>query len=91
MFKRTISRAKDLELAVEYQIMRHSGVVRQQHTWCEWWHVQVVIIAEADPASIPLEDREDLHVKPDPDAMTNGHTNGLEIKVYCMAYLPLLM
>lgn len=48
--------------------------------------MQVVIVAEADPASIPLEDREDLHVKPDPDAMTNGHTNGLEIKVH----LPLL-
>ena len=43
--------------------------------------MQVVIVAEADPASIPLEDREDLHVKPDPDAMTNGHANGLEIKV----------
>ena len=43
--------------------------------------VQVVIVAEADPASIPLEDREDLHVKPDPDAMANGHTNGLDIKV----------
>lgn len=44
-------------------------------------YVQVVIVAEADPASIPLEDREDLHVKPDPDAMANGHTNGLDIKV----------
>ena len=41
-----------------------------------------MIVAEADPASIPLEDREDLHVKPDPDAMANGHTNGLDIKVY---------
>jgi len=39
-----------------------------------------VVVAEADPASIRLEDREDLHVKPDPDAMTDGHTNGVEIK-----------
>ena len=39
-----------------------------------------MVVAEADPASIPLEDREDLHVKPDPDAMTDGHANGLEIK-----------
>ena len=38
-------------------------------------------MAEADPASIPLEEREDLHVKPDPDAMATGHTNGLDIKV----------
>lgn len=50
-------------------------------------YVQVVIVAEADPASIPLEDREDLHVKPDPDAMANGHTNGLDIKV-CTLYSP---
>lgn len=42
--------------------------------------LQVVVVAEADPASIPLEDREDLHVKPDPDAMADGHANGLEIK-----------
>ena len=48
---------------------------------CVVVYVQVVIVAEADPASIPLEDREDLHVKPDPDAMANGHTNGLDIKV----------
>ena len=42
--------------------------------------VQVVVVAEADPASLPLEDREDLHMKPDPDAMADGHANGLEIK-----------
>ena len=42
---------------------------------------QVVVIAEADPASIALEDREDLQVKPDPDAMTDGHANGVELKV----------
>lgn len=49
--------------------------------------LQVVIVAEADPASIPLEDREDLHVKPDPDAMTNGHANGVDIKVLCQQHL----
>ena len=38
------------------------------------------MVAEADPASIRLEDREDLHVKPDPDAMTDGHANGIEIQ-----------
>ena len=42
--------------------------------------IQVVVVAEADPASIRLEDREDLHVKPDPDAMSDGHANGIEIK-----------
>ena len=45
------------------------------------WLWQVVVIAEADPASIALEDREDLQVKPDPDAMTDGHANGVELKV----------
>ena len=45
-----------------------------------WW-VQVVVVAEADAGSIPLADREDLHIKPDPDAMTDGHANGLDIKV----------
>ena len=44
------------------------------------WLLQVVVVAEADPASIPLEDRADLHVKPDPDDMVDGHTNGVEIK-----------
>jgi len=38
------------------------------------------VVAEADPASIRLEDREDLHVKPDPDAMVDGHANGIEIQ-----------
>ena len=39
------------------------------------------MIAEADPASIPLEDREDLQVKPDPDAMQDGHANGVQLRV----------
>ncbi len=39
-----------------------------------------MVVAEADPASIRLEDREDLHVKPDPEAMTDGHANGIEIQ-----------
>lgn len=41
---------------------------------------KVVVVAEADAGSIPLADREDLHIKPDPDAMTDGHANGLDIK-----------
>ena len=45
-----------------------------------WGAIQVVVVAEADPASIRLEDREDLHVKPDPDAMVDGHANGIEIQ-----------
>ena len=32
-------------------------------------------MAEADPASIALEDREDLRVKPDPDAMDDGQAH----------------
>lgn len=48
--------------------------------------VQVVVVAEADPASIRLEDREDLHVKPDPDAMSDGHANGIEIKA-CTSFV----
>ena len=44
--------------------------------------MQVVVVAEADAGSIPLADREDLHIKLDPDAMTDGQANGLDIKVH---------
>ena len=47
-------------------------------------------MAESDAASIPLADREDLHIKPDPDAMTDGQANGFDPKV-CPFLLALLL
>ena len=48
-------------------------------------------MAEADPASIRLEDREDLHVKPDPDAMVDGHANGIEIQARAAVHASLVL
>ncbi len=49
------------------------------------------MVAEADPASIRLEDREELHVKPEPDAMTDAHANGIHIQARAAIHASLVL